>query len=150
MEPLLLLLVGLVMVGAGLLVVAYIWYFIIQRSPLKLLLMFVRTALDRDRVVANPDAPITLPEGERLSHVLTERGAAVKEQTFLPGEDPAAARPRQKATIPAADLGQQGETTSQSGWPVARDNSDEAAPRPFLNIHYETSNDDIQTQQGHL
>lgn len=146
-----LILAGLLIAGAVLLVIAYIWYFMIQGSPLRLLMMFVRTALNRDRVVDNPDAPIEIPQEPHRSDFLEEQGRALKQEALLPGQAAAeAAYPVPKAVIPAEDLGEQGETTSQSGWPIELDKDDSASPRGFLNIHYKTANDEIQTRDGNL
>lgn len=138
-------LVGLVLLGAGLLVIAYIWYFIIQRSPLKLIMMFMRTAMDRDRVIEDPNAPIEVPKDAHYSDVLDYEAQQIKAQGFMPDHidaQVAAAHPVPKAVLPPDDLVQHGDTTTQSGWPVKLDKETSASPRPFLKIDYHTSNSD--------
>jgi hypothetical protein len=143
-ESLAVLLVGLVLIGAALLVVAYTWYFIFQRSPLRLLIMFIRNVLDKDHVVPDPNAPINVPTDAHYSDVLKYEADLYKQEDILPGgltaqTAPPAAQPVPKAVLPAQELVPPGETTSQSGWPVPLDKEVSASPRPFLHIDYHTT-----------
>jgi hypothetical protein len=134
-----LILVLLVIAGAILLVIAYIWYFIIQRSPLRLVNLFVRTALDKGSV--NPDAPIEKRQEEFISDALTANTEALKHQQLGVLEE--VRREVPKMPLPPEDhLHSPDETTSDSGWPVKLNEKEDGNPRAFLQAKYRTDHEE--------
>jgi hypothetical protein len=144
-----LILIGLVIIGAVLLVVTYIWVFMIQRSPLKLIMMFLPHLLNRDRLV-DPNAPIEISDAPHRSQSLVEQSNMFKESNLFPDAPISAnaqsvgvtpAFPVQKALLNERDVHAADETTSDNGWPVRLDKATRQSRRPFLHIKLDSEKD---------
>jgi len=142
-----LILIGLLIIGALLLVIAYTWVFIIQRSPLKLIVMVLRNALDRDRLV-DPNAPIEMRKTARRAQSFIDQGNSVKSSALFPdasvsaqsvGAPPPRAVPH--ALLNETDVHAADETTSDNGWPRRMDKATRQSRRPFLKIQLESDQD---------
>lgn len=143
-----LILIGLILVGAILLIITYIWVFIIQQSPLRLLIMVLRSALNRDRLV-DENAPIEERKEAFRSQAFTAQTEALKHEMLGTGQHAQPQRPR--AVLPAEEIiHKPDETTTDSGWPLDPSDEDRQSPRPFLKANYRTHNEDTQEQQGNL
>jgi hypothetical protein len=139
-------LIGLILVGAVLLIIAYIWVFIIQQSPLRLIIMVLRSALNRDRLV-DENAPIEARKEAFRSQAFTAQTEALKDEVI--GNQQASQRPH--AVLPADELiHKPDETTTDSGWPLDPSQEEHGSARPFLKANYRTHNEDVQEQQGNL
>jgi hypothetical protein len=140
-------LIGLLIIGALLLVISYTWVFIIQRSPLKLFMMVLRSALDRDRLV-DPNAPIEMRKNARRAQSFIDQGNSVKNSALFP-EAPVSAQsvgappPRvvPHAPLNETDLHTADETTSDNGWPRRMDKATRQSRRPFLRIELDSDQD---------
>lgn len=142
-----LILIGLLIIGALLLVIAYTWVFIIQRSPLKLIMMVLRSALDRDRLV-DPNAPIEMRNTPRRAQSFVDQGNTIKNSALFPdapisaqsvGAPPPHVVPH--ALLNETDLHAADETTSDNGWPIRLDKATRQSRRPFLHIQLESDQD---------
>jgi hypothetical protein len=143
-----LILIGLVLLGALLLIISYIWIFIIQQSPLRLIIMVLRSALNRDRLV-DENAPIEVRQEAFRSDAFTAQTEALKQNEVI-GSGQGARPQRPHAVLPADEVVHKpDETTTDSGWPLDP-SQEENSPRPFLKANYRTQNEDIQEQQGNL
>lgn len=140
-------LIALVVIGAILLILSYVWVFLIQQSPLRLIVMVLRSALDRDRLV-DPNAPINVPTAPLRSDAMELRGDLLKQSSLLPqtpvmaqtvGAPPLHTVPR--APLAETEIHAPDETTSDNGWPVKLDHDQRQARRPFLNIHLKSEQD---------
>ena len=145
-------LIALVIIGALLLIIAYTWVFIIQRSPLRLIQMVLRNALDRDRLV-DPDAPIALRQTPRRAQSLIEQGQFAKQSALFADdsmmaqsadEPPAHHVPR--APMTDSDIHAADETTSDNGWPIPLDKTTRQSRRPFLHIQLDSEKDPESNQ----
>jgi hypothetical protein len=140
-------LIGLVIIGALLLIIAYTWVFIIQKSPLKLIIMVLRSALDRDRIV-DPNAPIEIPQTPRASQTFVQQSALYKESPLFP-DAPLTAQsvgappphPVPRAPLNETDIHTADETTSDNGWPVRLDKATRQSRRPFLHVQLDSDTD---------
>jgi len=139
--------IALIIIGAIFFIIAYIWVFMIQKSPLRLISMVLRTALDRDRLV-DPNAPIELPTEPHRAQTLIDQSQSLKESAMFP-DAPITAQSVgsalspviPKALITDTTVHVADETTSDGGWPVRLDKATRQSPRPFLNIHLESDQD---------
>lgn len=147
-------LIALVIIGALLLIISYIWVFIIQKSPFKLIMMVLRNALDRDRLV-DPNAPIEMRQAPRRAQSFVEQGQMVKQSDLFPdapmmaqsvGAPPPHVVPR--APMTETDVHAADETTSDNGWPVRMDKATRQSRRPFLRIQLESDHDTNPDQQS--
>jgi|GEM_PF-2966931 len=146
-----LILIGLVVIAAVLLVVTYIWVFMIQRSPFRLIMMFLPHLLNRDRLV-DPNAPIEISNAPHRSQTLVEQSNMFKEANLFPdapisaqaqSEGAVPAFPVQKALLNETDVHPADETTSDNGWPVRLDKATRQARRPFLQVKLDSEQDHI-------
>jgi hypothetical protein len=146
-------LIGLLIIGALLLIIAYTWVFIIQQSPLRLIVMVLRNALDRDRLV-DPDAPIEHSQMPRASQSFMQQSQSFKESAMFPdapvtAQSVGAPPPHQvpKALLNETDVHAADETTSDNGWPVRLDKATRQSRRPFLRVQLDSDKDPESGQQ---
>lgn len=144
-----LILIGLVVIAAVLLVVTYIWVFMIQRSPFKLIMMFLPHLLNRDRLV-DPNAPIEISNAPHRSQTLVEQSNMFKDADLFANAPitsqsagPMPAYPVQKALLNETDVHTADETTSDNGWPVRLDKATRQSRRPFLHVKLDSEQDHI-------
>ena len=144
-----LIIIGLVIIGAVLLMITYIWVFMIQRSPFKLIMMFLPHLLDRDRLV-DPNAPIEVSTIPHRSQTLVEQSNMFKDADLFPNAaitaqsvGPLPAFPVQKALLDEKDVHPADETTSDNGWPVRLDKATRQSRRPFLHVKLDSEHDHI-------
>lgn len=144
-------LIGLLVIGAVLLMITYIWVFMIQRSPFKLIMMFLPHLFDRDRLV-DPNAPIEISNLPHRSQSLVEQSNMFKESDLFPNAPinvqsqsvgPEPAFPIQKALLNEDDVHPPDETTSDNGWPVRLDKATRQTRRPFLHVKLDSEQDHI-------
>ena len=146
-----LILIGLVIIGAVLLMITYIWVFMIQRSPFKLIMMFLPHLLNRDRLV-DPNAPIEVSTVPHRSQTLIEQSNMFKDADLFPNATvtaqsagPTPAYPIQKALLhDELDVHPADETTSDNGWPVRLDKATRQSRRPFLHVKLDSEQDHIK------
>lgn len=132
------LLVSGIICASGLITALIVWRFIVGRSLRKAVMMVLGIWMQK----TNPDiealkSAAAQPEPDRSDKLVAQAEA-------LKAESPTGATPpRERASIPAHETGEQATTTSFNGWPRALNRSVRAIRRPFRKIRLETESDDI-------
>jgi hypothetical protein len=112
-------------------IVLFSWWFIFNRSPLKIFVMFLSMLINRGSVSANK--PIPPDETPRLSDTLEEEGEKLSFDAALQREQ--VKRPMQVQTAQVQAPASEHATMSDLGYPRPLSETEKDNPRAFLKMN---------------